>query len=306
VTDSQAKIGEAARALCRKRLERFAALVPRVVVGGDEEAIHDARVASRRAQEILKLLGPGGAKKSKHRKLIRALRDTRRVLGGPRNLDVMLKLVETKLSRSGNPVARDGWDQFRSFLKERRARAFERASDELREFDVLDFAARCRRVIARSGGGGTLDEALNVGAETALAQWREAIAAAKANPNVEEVHRLRIAGKRLRYRLEVLAELGEETAKKRVKSVRALQDQLGTWHDSEVLLSACAEFLSRREFLASYPGPARALLVEMDRERRRADGAVEELVKHAEKASQAFAEPNAASAAASLGVIASA
>ncbi len=101
---------------------------------------------------------------------------------------------------------------------------------------------------------------------------------------------LRIAGKRLRYRLELLADIGEVSAKARVKSLRALQNQLGSWHDSEVLLETCAKFLTRRDFIARYPALARALLVEMERERRRANGAIEGLVKHAEKVSQAFGE----------------
>jgi CHAD domain-containing protein len=124
----------------------------------------------------------------------------------------------------------------------------------------------------------------------ALGDWRAAVATAKAEPGAQELHRLRIAGKRLRYRLEILAELRESAANGQIKSLHALQDQLGSWHDSEILLKTCAKFLSRKDFLGSHPGVARALLVEMERERRRANGAVEGLLKHAEKTSQAFGE----------------
>ena len=106
----------------------------------------------------------------------------------------------------------------------------------------------------------------------------------------EEVHALRIAGKRLRYRVELLAVLGDGPAKARVKSLRLLQDQLGSWHDRQVLLDTCAEFLSRKDFLATHPGLARALLVEMERERRRANASIDGLVKHAEKTARAFGE----------------
>ena len=45
-------------ALGRKRLEKFAALIPRVVVTDDAKLIHDVRVWSRRLQQILSVLAP--------------------------------------------------------------------------------------------------------------------------------------------------------------------------------------------------------------------------------------------------------
>ena len=278
-------------ALGRKRLEKFAALIPRIVVSDDSATIHDARVGSRRSQQILSVLAGPSRKNSKQRKLKRALRAIRVILGPPRNLDVMLEMVDEKIAATGNPVARDAWDQLRTHLKERRARAIERARDELRGFDIVELAARCRAVIDSAGGGGAPpEESLRESISAALGDWRAAIAAARASPGGEEVHSLRIAGKRLRYRLELLAELGEGSAKMRVKSLRALQDQLGSWHDSEVLLETCAKFLRRKDFLATHPGLARALLLEMEREGRRANGAIEGLIKHAEKVSQAFGD----------------
>jgi CHAD domain-containing protein len=280
--------------LGRKRLEKFAALLPRIVVSGDSEIIHDARVLSRRLQEIVKVLAPQATKKTKQRKLARALRKIREILGRPRNLDVMLEQVEQKLAGAGNPVVRDAWDQLRTYLKERRARALERAREELAEFDVVDFATRCRMII----DDGDREAAQAIVKETvaaAVGQWRAAITAAKAEPGVDELHRLRIAGKRLRYRLELTVESGEAATKAQIKSLRALQNQLGSWHDSEVLLQTCAKFLRRQDFLATYPGLARALLVEMDRERRHANGAMGGLVKHAEKAAQAFGDDSSAS-----------
>jgi CHAD domain-containing protein len=281
---------ETIQALGRKRLEKFAALVPRIVVSGDSETIHDARVSSRRSQQIVKVLAPQATKKNKQRKLLRTLRDIREILGRPRNLDVMLKLIEEKLAGAGNPVVRDAWDQLRTYLKERRACAVERAREELRDFAIVDFAARCRTIIDSSGDGQPTEEILKESVAAAVDDWRDAIVSAKAEPGVDELHRLRIAGKRLRYCLELLAESGDSAAKARVKSLRALQDQLGSWHDSEVLLKTCAKFLRRQDFLATHPGLARALLVEMERERRRTNGAIEGLVKHAEKVSQVFGD----------------
>jgi CHAD domain-containing protein len=286
--DAPSTARETIQALGRKRLEKFAALVPRVVVSGDSKIIHDARVWSRRTQEILKVLAAEAKKKGKQRKLERVLRDIRQTLGPPRNLDVMLKLAEAKLAGANNPVVRDAWDQLRAHLTERRSRALERARDALPDFDIVDFAVRCRALIDGAGEDQPVEEGLQESVAAALSEWRDAIASAQDHAGVDELHTLRIAGKRLRYRLELLAEIGDAAAKARVKSLRALQDQLGSWHDSEVLLTTCAKFLRRQDFLATYPGLARALLVEMERERRRINASIEGLVKHAEKAAQAF------------------
>jgi CHAD domain-containing protein len=272
--------------LGRKRLEKFAALMPRVIVTDDANTIHDVRVWSRRVQQILSMLAPQSTKKNKPRKLMRALRSIRRILGRPRNLDVMTELVQKKIGAARNPVARDAWDQLRAHLGNRRARAVERSREKLRGFDLVNFADRARILI--DGGAEALADSLEKSVAGALADWRDAIATAKAQPKPQEVHALRIAGKRLRYRVELLAELGDGPAKAQVKSLHLLQDQLGSWHDRQVLLETCAEFLSRKDFLAAHPGPARALLVEMEREQRRANASIDGLVKHAEKTSRAF------------------
>jgi CHAD domain-containing protein len=276
--------------LACKRLEKFAALIPRIVVSDDSEIIHDARVASRRAQQIFKVLAPRAARKNKQRKLMRDLRNIRKILGRPRNLDVVLESVAEKLDRAANPVMRDGWDQLRTHLKAQRTRAVTRAREELGCFDIVKLAARGRAIIAGAADGEPAKESLKEGVTAALSAWRDTIATARGKLGVEEVHTLRIAGKRLRYRLELLAELADGGAKARVKSLRVLQDQLGAWNDSQVLLKTCAKFLSRRDFLGMYPGPARALLLEMERERRRANGAIEGLIRRAEKVSLAFGE----------------
>ena len=275
-------------ALGRKRLEKFAALMPRVIVTDDAKMIHDVRVWSRRLQQILSMLASQSTKKNKPRKLMRALRSIRKILGRPRNLDVMTELVQEKIAAASNPVVRDAWDQLRAQLGNRRARAVERSREKLRGFDLVNFADRARVLI--DGGAEALEDSLKKSVAGALADWRDAIATAKARPKPKEVHALRIAGKRLRYRVELLAELGDGPAKARVKSLRLLQDQLGSWHDRQVLLETCAEFLSRKDFLATHPGLARALLVEMEREQRRANASIDGLVKHAEKTSRAFGE----------------
>jgi CHAD domain-containing protein len=227
------------------------------------------------------MIAPQSAKKNKSRKLARRLRQVRRILGRPRNLDVIAQLVQERIDNASSPVVRDAWEQLQTYLAERRLRAIERSREELRDFDLVNFTAGARTLIDQAGEA--LQSGLTDGVTTALTDWRTAIETAKSQPQPEEVHALRIAGKRLRYRLELLADLGHEPAKSWVKGLRSLQDQLGSWHDRQILLETCAKFLSRKNFLAGHPGLARVLLLEMEREQRRAAAAVDGLLKQAEK-----------------------
>ncbi len=68
--------------------------------------------------------------------------------------------------------------------------------------------------------------------------------------NVEELHEMRIAGKRLRYTLEIFAPLFETASRQAVyetslNAVRALQDRLGTLHDADILVPLLMEFLAQ-------------------------------------------------------------
>jgi CHAD domain-containing protein len=273
--------------LSQKRLEKFASLFPRVLIRDDPETIHDARVGSRRLQQILRVLFPKPTAK-KYRKLIRMLRKVRRALGECRNLDVMRELIQEKIDAAGNPVVRDAWDQLRVHLKEKQQREIMRAREQLSQCDIVDFVNRARTLLGSAESSEEIEPTLTKSIARALEEWTEAVNAAEQNQAPEQIHALRIAGKRLRYRVELVAELGNSSAKTRIKTLKTLQDQLGQWHDHHVLVRLAAKFLSRSDFLATHPDLSRALLVEMERERRRNDTAVGNILKSAEKIRDAW------------------
>ena len=93
---------------------------------------------------------------------------------------------------------------------------------------------------------------------------------------------------------ELLANLGHTSVKPRIKALKSLQDELGDWHDRHVLLQFIAEFIGRPEFLVSHPDTGRVLLAEMERERRRNDAAVSNILKSAENTRDAWGESKAA------------
>ncbi len=275
--------------LARKRLERFVTLFAKALVSETPETIHDLRVASRRLQQALRLALPR-SKSGASRKLVRMLRKVRRAFGTCRNLDASIDLVQKKLEAATTASLRQSWDTVRLWLEQKRATEIEEERAELRRYDIIDFIARVQARIENidqpPDGVGHLWER----SQDALTEWRDALVLAKEDPQVQRIHAFRIAGKRLRYRAESLAELGQSSVKPLVEGLKALQNDLGDWHDRSVLRQYIAEFIGRPGVLAEEPGMCRALLLEMEREKQRDHATVNDVITRAEKLAEDWTE----------------
>jgi CHAD domain-containing protein len=277
-------------AVTHKRLEKFVSLFAKVLVSDDPDTIHDARVWSRRLQEAFRVLFPK-PRTGKNRKLVRTLRQVRRALGNWRNTDVTIGLIDDKLNSARTSAANTGWDLVKDYLQERRERQMARAREELSRHDIAQFVTRTQSVLQPNGLQQEPEELLKQSVEAALTNWHDALQKAKESSQADQIHALRIAGKRLRYRAELLAELGNASVKPRVKSLKLLQDALGNWHDRYVLLQLIAEFIGRPDFLVENLVAGRALLAQMEKERHKNELTVSAILKRAEKTRDAWGEP---------------
>jgi CHAD domain-containing protein len=268
--------------LSRKRLEKFASLVPKALVSDHPDTIHDTRVWSRRLQQVLQVLLPQ-PRPNNGRKLVRSLRKVRRALGDCRNLDVSIDLIQQKREHANSEVVRNAWGQIQADLAEKRAAELVRGREVLSRYDIIAFVNRTQALLDTVKLAKDLDQTLLESVEEAFAEWQDAFAAARESQAAGPLHAFRIAGKRLRYRAELLANLGEGSSKSLVKSLKALQDDLGHWHDCCVLLRFIAEFIGRPDFLVEQPEISRVLLTEMEKERHRNSSAVSNILKSAEK-----------------------
>src|SRR3954453_51109 len=89
-------------------VERLRELVPSAVKDGDIEAIHQARVATRRLKAAFDLVAP--VTSDDHRKpLARTLKKLRRKLGPMRDLDVMLAHLAELKGRYRSRASAIGW-----------------------------------------------------------------------------------------------------------------------------------------------------------------------------------------------------
>lgn len=276
--------------LARKRLERFAVLFAKALANDAPETIHDLRVACRRLQQVLRLV-MAEAGSNQHRKPSRLLRKTRRAFGACRNLDVSLDLVKQQLNAPAAASLRRAWEALAKWLEGQRAGELGRARGRMEKVDLIGSIVRMRTRLAEAHLDPAISEQLSMRLRSAFTAWKDSLATAQAVGDVKSVHALRIAGKRLRYRAELLAAAQDGSAKRLVQELKGIQDHLGYWHDRFVLRQHVGEFIGRPDFMAEEPGMCRALLLEMEREKQRDQAAAAEIIaKAAEIAAREMGE----------------
>jgi CHAD domain-containing protein len=215
--------------LLQQRIKVLFRRLPKALAGGEED-LHQMRVAGRRLRVALPLLvhKPEGHRGRRSLRLLRALTRT----GGiSRDLDVSVALFEAELSK-GALTPEDG--VLRRRLKAARTRGHARMAEALLDLEIARLR-RDLRVLARRGDGvfavlRRIRELRDVqGAETLAL-----IAATGDRFDPVELHRLRRQVRRLRYAAELSGALKGQVAAA-AADFRALQDELGTLHDTYVL-----------------------------------------------------------------------
>ena len=210
------------------------------VRAGDPRAVHRARVASRRLRELLPLLQLDG---HVGQKLGKRLRKVTRWLGRARELDAILKLLDSDLG-TATPQAQG---RLRSALGARR----EQARARLAAKPVTNDLQRIGRKLAgvaekldaadeqRAAAGRTSDRQWRWAVDARVAHragaLRTAIAEAGAVYLPERLHEVRIALKKLRYGLEVAVEADGLKDHADLRKLKQVQRVLGQMRDLQVL-----------------------------------------------------------------------
>ena len=203
-------------------------------VAGNDLAVHQARVTTRRLREAVPVLSTGlsGSKAGKARRKIRRLT---RALGCVRELDVTVQLLD-ELARSPL-VSRDAVEDVRTRVMKERDAKRKSMIERLEEVNIDKLERRLASV------GAALEEATSE-------PWRKALAArllvrsrrltlamneAGHMYAPDRLHAVRIAAKKLRYGLELAAGSGLPQAHPQVRTIKRAQDTLGKLHDLQVL-----------------------------------------------------------------------
>ncbi len=251
-----ASLAEAGRRLLRDQYERLLEMEPIARAGEDPRGAHQLRVATRRLRAALRVLEDTVYEPSVTRRFRRGLRALANAVAAVREADVLLADIDAYAARlsAGEALA---LEPLRRAVAERRQRdhaAMLRALDDGKTRRLLDELGD----FVRTPGAGVRPhppDALEVpptlvrhfAGSTIWRRYEAVLAYETALPApVETLHRLRVAGKWLRYTLEFFAEALPGGARDVLKPIVAMQDELGALNDDEVAVRIIDEVLVER------------------------------------------------------------
>lgn len=220
--------------LLGRRRRALADHLPGALAGG-VEAVHLARVATRRLREVLPLV-LAELPTRKTAKLLRRVRRSTRALAPVRDLDVTAATLAAYA-----PMTPSGGDTLAltRTLERRRERALARLTATFGHADraqrLLEHLAATVATLAGHEDTGAWRRELRQRVQARSKKLRAALEQAGALYEPERLHALRIATKQLRYALELAAELRLSDARPLVPTFKMSQDVLGRLHDLEVL-----------------------------------------------------------------------
>jgi len=243
--------------------------IPGVRLATDPEDIHRMRVASRRLRIRLRLFIDYLPEK-KARFWRRRLRRLTRALGEARDADVQLIFLSGYLETLTNERERAGVERLMLRIRQQRQRLQTRVLKALDKVEGSGILTQMRQLFQavldapspdRNASGRT--EPFGLARIAIEARLREILAftpVMRDPRHSEELHRMRIAAKHLRYCMEAFAQLYDGRLGRPIKTAKAIQEMLGDIHDCDVWLVLLGGFLEQETDRArEYYGKTRNL-----------------------------------------------
>ena len=226
------------------------AAAERLENGGDDEALHDFRVALRRLRTGLRAFRPW-LRESVARKHERRLRKYARATNAARDAEVHLAWLDSRKEALAAPRHGAGVAYLRAWI---RAHTGDSGDDLVARYRKTSERISRRLETARLRGAAddapvpiSFAVAKAVLLRSQLHTVRESMGAVRGALDQERVHAARIAVKRLRYIVEPLRGNRHADASAAVKQLKRLQDVLGELHDSHVIGHDVEEALAYAE-----------------------------------------------------------
>jgi CHAD domain-containing protein len=204
---------------------------------GDPHAVHQLRVATRRASAALRVFHEHLPSDSlrKFKKLFRKLR---RMVGPARDEDVLAQRLQEWLAAC-DETERPGLDWLAGSFAKRRVRTHDAIPKTKKLQSKWESLIRSS-TIPRNGGSSLLSDLASEQIPEQIIEFERAACGVIEAP--DQLHALRIAGKRLRYSLELLS-AGLPYAAKLADELPNAQDLLGAAHDARVIADRVAKRL---------------------------------------------------------------
>ena len=247
LADAAAQVGaadtlaEASRKVLHRQLLRM--LERETGVRADDQlALKQMRVATRRMRAAWQLFGTA-YKRADQRRYVAELRSVARALGEVRDVDVLLEWLP---AQPGVESIGEAWRERRSAAYEQLMKLLE--SREYRRFvdDYLELTAGRGGAVARRRAATTIGQAAPALTGRTYREVLDEGGVAVGSSIDEAWHRLRIAGKRLRYALEFLRPvLDDRAASELIRRVTRMQDVLGEMNDASVAATALEQWAAQ-------------------------------------------------------------
>jgi CHAD domain-containing protein len=220
-------------------------------LGEDIEALHDMRVATRRMRAAFDVFEDAFQKKTV-KSYLSGLRQTGRLLGSVRDLDVFMEKANRYLDSLTDEM-RPGLDPLLSMWQSQLIGARNKLISHLDSQAYQEFKLNFNYFVQTPGFGcqrisGNIPIPTRVCEITPCLIYSR-LAAVRAYGTVvniatiPQLHALRIEFKKLRYALEYFVEVLGSEASQLIDLIKKLQDHLGDLHDADVACQILSNFL---------------------------------------------------------------
>jgi CHAD domain-containing protein len=244
-------LSEAARLVLPTRLHVVLTQLPQAVSKGakDPEYVHRLRVATRRAAAALRLFEDCLPRKHE-RTIRRSLQAVRRKAGAARDWDVFREMLQ-KAPPLQPAIAKAARDFLFGFQTARRFDAQAQLA-EVMDAECEKLERETRKLDGPSFEWHESNQSTGAYAVERIGSLMKDFEGMATPPpaSYEDLHRLRILGKRLRYSMEVFAECFEAPLRERLyPAIEEMQETLGNITDAHV---ATDRFVEIREHVKAF------------------------------------------------------
>lgn len=235
----------------RARFETISKLRKPVVETDDIEAVHDMRVATRRLRSALGDLSP--ILKKKPRRVVNSeLRKIAQTLGPLRDRDVEVAALEKLRGKTSDESIAAELDTVIKVRNNERQALHSDLSDLLPEAAIENLRTAFDFLLEEAlrpvgGKGAKFDKRSRTAIIERINEFNDLSYGFYDPNNVADLHRLRIAAKRLRYSVELFAVPRDESFKTFAKAITEMQTYLGELHDADVWIERLGASLSKQE-----------------------------------------------------------
>ncbi len=228
----------------------------------DSATVHRMRVASRRLRNALDLF-KGCFPPNVRKAWGDAVRRITHVLGDARDTDVQIALLRVLLEEPLPDDVKPGYLRLLLRLNQRREKYQNKIITGLGALQDEGFFSGMQSMLKdlseesvdAQGARQALRRKASEDIQTRLDDFLTYRQVIPAEDNGDKLHAMRIAGKRLRYTLEVYAPLYGPSLASYIAHMRTVQDQLGEIHDNDVWIRWLPKFVHKeRERIAAYFG----------------------------------------------------